>query len=231
MASRAASPSIQSKLVQLRDLRIWQGFNIRRWNQLLLIGDSSHFTLDVAPDKLSVLGKIVALIVPGGLSTTGGGSVCQSTIYVTEVLDVDLMPNVLAFTHQETLLSLQHSSGKPVRLNTLLVTRSAARSVDSGRADDRRLDTFGVLLASLDDDLVNIAVERVVREVKELIDAIPVVVLLRTVKAPSVAAEILNGENASAGGVDHPHRLFRSVVGGALGDCLCRRDMVTVGTI
>jgi hypothetical protein len=56
--------------------------------------------------------------------------------------------------------------------------RASARAVDGGGADNGHLDTVWGAFSSSDNDLVDVSVERVIGEIKEFIDAVPVIMLL-----------------------------------------------------
>jgi hypothetical protein len=56
--------------------------------------------------------------------------------------------------------------------------------------------------ASGEDDVVHFTVEKVRWEVDEFVDAFPVIVFFTAVEAKGVGAEVLDGKNARAGGVD-----------------------------
>lgn len=231
MAPRAATPRIQTKLIQLGHLGIRQRLDIRRRNELLLVGDARHLPLDIAPDEGPVLGEIVPLLVPRGLAAAGGRGVAKSQVYVAQILHVHLVPDVLALADQQTPLALQHSFCEPVGLHALLVARAAARTVDRRRADDGCLHAGGVAQAGVDDDLVHVPVQGVVGKVDELVDAFPVIVLLAAVHTPGVGAEVFDGQDASAGGVDKPDWILGGMVGDTFGDGFGRCDVVTVGAV
>jgi hypothetical protein len=193
MSPRGTTPSIQTKLVQLGYLSIRNRLHIRRRNQPFLVRNLGNLPLDITPNERSVLSKVVTPVIPGRRRTTSSRSFTQREINLAQILNMNLVPDIRALPNKQTLLPLQHSISEPVRLHTLLVTGSTAGTVDRRRADDGRLDAFGVVLASFDDDLVDVAVEGVVREVEEFGDAVPVVVLFGALDTPGVGAEVLDG--------------------------------------
>lgn len=231
MAARAASPRIQTELVQRGDVLVRERLDLRGGDQALLVSHARHLTLDVTPLEGAVLRQVVALVVPGGLAAAGGRRVAQEQVHVAEILDVDLVPDVLALADEEALLALEHGGGQPVGLDALLVAGAAAGPVDGGRADDGDLHAGGVVLAGVDDDLVDVAVEGVVGEVEQLVDAVPVVVLLGAEQTPGVGAEVLDGEDTGARGVDQPERTLGGVLGSTLGDGLSGGDVIAIGAV
>ena len=152
-----------------------------------------NLPLDITPNERPILSKVITRIIPGRRGTASSRSLTQRKINLAQILYMDLVPDVRALPNKQTLLALQHSSSEPVRLHTLLITRSTAGTVDSGRADDSRLDAVGVVLAGFDDNLVDVAVEGVVGEVEEFGDAVPVVVLLGVFGTPGVGTEVFDG--------------------------------------
>lgn len=228
MAPGVRTPSVQAKRQDLRNLLIAQRLNLRRRDQLLLKGRLGHGPLHITPDEGAVLGEIVALLAPGSVATACGRGLSQSEVEVAEILDVDLVPDVLALADKDTLLCLEDGRGEGVGLDTAGVAGSTAGSVDAGRADDGRLHAFGRGLSGSEDDLVNITVEGIVGEGSDFANAVPVIVLLGAIDTKGLGALVLPGQDASSRGVDEPDRVLLGVVADALCDGICGGDVVTV---
>lgn len=158
VAPGVGAPDVQAKVQYLGNLVVAQRLDLRRRDQLLLIGRLGHGPLDVAPDEGSVLGEVVALAAPGGVSAACGRGLAQSKVDVAEILHVDLVPDVLALADQEALLPLEDGRREEVGLDASGVDGSTARAVDRGRADDGRLHAVRGALAGGEDDLVHRAV-------------------------------------------------------------------------
>jgi hypothetical protein len=95
----------------------------------------------------------------------------------------------------------------------MAVKRLPTLTVDGRRADDIGLEHIAILVASLEHNLVDIAVESRVREVGELVHASPVVVLLVGPLAESVVLAVFPCQDTSATGVQPVAGLLLGVAG------------------
>jgi hypothetical protein len=92
-------------------------------------------------------------------------------------------------------------------------------TVDCRRADNVGLDHVAMLNASLEHDLVNIAVESRIRQAGKLVHTGPVVVFLVRPLAESIVLAVFPGQDASASSVQPVAGLLLGVAGAdALGD-------------
>ena len=86
-------------------------------------------------------------------------------------------------------------------------------------------------LTSIKNNLFDIAVISIIRQVDKLIDALPVVVLLGALNVVSVSTSVLDGQNGRARGMNQPKRALSCVVLSAFGNCLGRCNVITVGEV
>jgi hypothetical protein len=112
-------------------LDIVQGINLGRLNEILSISLFSNLSLDITPDERTILSEVVTLIVPSGLAAPSRGCGTQGLVYVTQILDMHLMPNILALADEEALTALKNRRTQPVGLYTLGVAGTTARAIDS----------------------------------------------------------------------------------------------------
>lgn len=152
--------------------------NILRIKVSSLVSQVSERSSDVAPSELAVLSEVVTLLVPSGLAAFLGSSLAELVEDFAQVLDVDLVPDVIAFTDLEALLQLQNGLRELVDLEAAAVDGSAARAVDHGWGDNGSLAALGVLRAGFEHDDIDVAVEGVLGEGGDGVDVVPVVVLV-----------------------------------------------------
>lgn len=231
MTTRIGPPSINPSRQNLRDLCIVQRLNLGRLDKALRERLLCNLALDISPDERAIFGEVVTLVAPGSLAATSGRCFTQSQVDVAQILDMNLVPDVLAFANQEPLAALQDRSTEQISLDALGVSRSTARSVDGGWADDCRMDARRIPLPSADYDFIDIAVQCIGGEIDQLAHAFPVIVFFWTLNTVGFSTLVFDCQDASAGGMNEPEWALARVVLGAIGNSLSRSYMVAVGKV
>lgn len=89
---------------------------------------------------------------------------------------MDVVPSRLAFADDGNELLVQNELRKLVRLPASSRDWATSIAVDGWRADESGTDDISVLAGRVEDKLVYVTMEGMVREVRELGDTIPVIV-------------------------------------------------------
>lgn len=132
---------------------------------------------------------------------------------------MDMIPIRLTLINPDRTPSLQTHTTQSRDLDRSLIIRSSAKAVYCRGTDDRGLNTFWRKFRSGEDDFVDVTVWRVVGKGGELVDEVEIVVDflgMRGFLAISLVADVREGEDACAGGVDQ-----ESGFAGTIWICTC----------
>lgn len=174
----------------------------------------------------SILCKIIPVTSPSGFSAIRlQGLLHKQEIQIGQIEHVHVIPMCLSLVNHEPLTAGQGPPGKLRDLPGHAFTRAGTEAVNATRADDGGADTRG---PPVEDDLVDIAVPCLVREVRHLIDVVEIIInMSRQLLAEAIGFPI--EEDRGARGVDEV--AWGGAGAEALDDCIRTFHVVIISGI
>ncbi|KAL7358661.1 hypothetical protein ACKS0A_02712 [Histoplasma ohiense] len=95
-------------------------------------------------------------------------------------MNMDLVPDILAFAYLKPLLSLKNIFCQIIYLCTSSISRPSPGPIYSGWANNGCLHPIGSSLADSQDDLVDVSMKSFVGKRRHITNTVPVIVFFRT---------------------------------------------------